>query len=879
MKRILFLLIAVMMLQNGVTAEETKLYSDPENEILVTKLIKLGVFKPEAGMFFGDSEALKRCEAAEMFMNLTGMDNPGASEYISGRFLDVPEYYKYAGEINAAVSQGIMNGTDTGLFEPEKEITGEEFLKCMVELLGYGAMAAVKGGYPSGYLAMAAELKLTKNVDLISAKSISKGNAVKIIYNSLEVPVNEVKSISGESVEYTVSDKKDLLEKYHNIHKEKGIIINNDIMTLNSYYKPDDKKVRIGDYSVETTDGAVWSKIGYKAEFYYKENKTDDVNTLVDFTVTGENNETLISSKDLVSFGTTEIKYEENDKEKKVKISPKAAIFYNGSLLTENISSCADNLEGDILAVDNNDDGEADFVSVTDYTSYDKVTAVDVQNKKIVGEEKIYDYSETKYLKITDVAGNAKSFEDILKGDIVAAAQSKDGKCTIVRIVKLNGNITVSATDNDEIITADGKRYTVSHNLTEKQRARLKIGAEIGIALYGDTVIYVGDAAESMKLGYMIYCREDSSKMDGEAWMRILTSDNKVEKYLLNEKVKLNGKSEKREKLPQLLADIKTEYNLAGDGKASQVIRYSTDEKSYITEVYTLDSAADSKLSLKYNYNERGTAYLRDHGYGTAVFANSCAITSSIPVFRVPQTNQEEYEDKFFTVISYNTSNFKDGGSFELDSYAETEDEIEPDAIVYYNVSTTEVKKSADLFLVEKYDSALDSEGNAARRIKGAYYDAKKEYFIDDEVPVPELGAGDVVAFALDAADCIIALNLVYDYSENKINPDYVGTSIQDQVCVKLLHVYNAPDGKNFVETYDETLENGIPGPDKMYMFNFRPYTATKKQLFAFDTETKKVSVGKPEIITDYRHDSKNYDLILIRYDTGYLKDAIFYQK
>lgn len=466
-----------------------------------------------------------------------------------------------------------------------------------------------------------------------------------------------------------------------------------------------------------------------------------------------------------------------------------------------------------------------------------------------------------------------------MKGDVIADAKSKDGQCAIVRIVKPSGNITIAATDNDEIITADGARYTVSHSLTEKQKAKLKIGAEVGIALYCDTVIYVGDTSETMKIGYMIYCREDSSKMNGEAWIRVLTSDNKVEKYLLNEKVKLNGTNVKKEKLPQMLADIKEEYNLSGDGMASQVIRYNIDEKSYVTEIYTLNSESGSKLSLKYNYNERGKAYLRDHGYGTAVFANSCAITSAVPIFRVPQNNQEAYEDKFFAVISYNTTNFKDGGNFEFDSYAETEDEIEPDAIVYYNTSTTEVKKSADLFLVEKYDSALDPEGNAARRIKGAYYDSKREYFVDSDVAMPEIGAGDVVAFALDAADCIIALNLVYDYSENKINPDYVGTSIQDTVCMKLLHVYNAPDGKNFVETYDETLKNGIPGPDKMYMFNFKPYTSTKKGLFVFNTETEKVSVGKPEIVTDYKHDSENYDLILIRYDTGYLKDAIFYQK
>ena len=589
MRKILFLLIMVMAVHTGA-AEETKLYSEAETEAMVTKLVKLGVFRQEEGIFFGDGEPVKRYEAAKMFMDLTGMQNPGASEYISARFLDVPEYYKYAGEINAAVMQGIMNGIGGGLFEPEKEITSSEFLKCMVEILGYGGKAAAKGGYPAGYMTLAAELKLTKNISPAD-KTFTKADAVRIIYNSLEVPVNEIKSVSDKTIHYSVDSEVTLLEKYHDIHKEKGVVVNNDIMSMSSYYKPNAETVRIGEYEVKTNDSAIFDKIGCRVEFYYKENKAENTNTLVDFGVTADNEETLIDYKNLNSFGASEVKYDENGREKKIKISPSAAIFYNGSIIDENIKGCADNLEGNIKTVDNDGDGSADFVSVTNYTVYDRVTAKDSTNKKIYSKNKVHEFYDYKYLKIIDQSENTRDFENISEGDVIAAAISRDGSCAVIRLVKNSINISVTAKDGDEIITEDGARYTVSKGLTEKQKSKLKTGTEVNAVILEDMIIWTDDANAALRTGYMIYCRKNSEGLNDEAWVRILTLGGSVVKYKLADKVKINGNTVKKEKAAETLEKIKTDYKLAGDGKTSQVIYYRINDEELVTILKRLTAA------------------------------------------------------------------------------------------------------------------------------------------------------------------------------------------------------------------------------------------------------------------------------------------------
>ncbi len=59
---------------------------------------------------------------------------------------------------------------DDGMFEPKKSVTYTQFVKMVVEALGYGERAVQLGGYPIGYCMVAAELKLIKILKSATAR-------------------------------------------------------------------------------------------------------------------------------------------------------------------------------------------------------------------------------------------------------------------------------------------------------------------------------------------------------------------------------------------------------------------------------------------------------------------------------------------------------------------------------------------------------------------------------------------------------------------------------------------------------------------------------------------------------------------------------------
>ena len=75
------------------------------------------------------------------------------------------------------------------MFNPNENITAEEFIKMIVCLLGYQEVAERKGGNPHGYIIQATNLGVTKGIYVDSGNYVTRENAVKIICNSLYIPV------------------------------------------------------------------------------------------------------------------------------------------------------------------------------------------------------------------------------------------------------------------------------------------------------------------------------------------------------------------------------------------------------------------------------------------------------------------------------------------------------------------------------------------------------------------------------------------------------------------------------------------------------------------------------------------------------------------
>ena len=135
-----------------------------------------GTFRPE--------ETLTRADAAAYVCRALGLDEPSPAVTA---FSDVPQEHWASGCIDLAYQEGFVDGCGDGTFRPDDPINYEDAVKMVVAALGYGPEASAKGGYRVGYLAVAAQNKITVSAGGVVGQPVTRGTFARLIYNSLDV--------------------------------------------------------------------------------------------------------------------------------------------------------------------------------------------------------------------------------------------------------------------------------------------------------------------------------------------------------------------------------------------------------------------------------------------------------------------------------------------------------------------------------------------------------------------------------------------------------------------------------------------------------------------------------------------------------------------
>jgi len=104
-------------------------------------------------------------------------------------FDDVPPSHWASSYIAFCYEAGITKGTGGNLFLPDAEITGSEMITMLVRMLGRTPEAEAMGGYPNGYMIVAAQTAVTKGAAIIGGGAVTRRTAMTCTYNSLFVPL------------------------------------------------------------------------------------------------------------------------------------------------------------------------------------------------------------------------------------------------------------------------------------------------------------------------------------------------------------------------------------------------------------------------------------------------------------------------------------------------------------------------------------------------------------------------------------------------------------------------------------------------------------------------------------------------------------------
>lgn len=415
------------------------------------------------------------------------------------------EIAKYAGFITAA--DKFTGGTT---------VSCSDALKYAVITLGYNDIVKANGGDYTAYLNKASELGLTDGLGNVSAdRKATSDQLTTLIWNMLEAkPIQ--KFYDGKYVSYQKADGTNLLELNRNIYKTQGLVTASEHVSIyGTTGTEDSSKIMLGNSIYMIEDESFIDLIGLNVEAYTRKNRGDEFATILYMYEHGTKNHVLeldADSIEEVSDDFSKITYwNENDKEKEVKLAGALRVVYNGKYYADYTASDLNPDIGSLRLIDNDGNGTYEIVFVTAYQTM-VVDSVDADNYTLSNKYgfngclktfKADDQSDV--IKVYDGTGAEVRFSTIKSGNVVSVAASKGTEDRVIKIYisgkpDISGKVT-GMKESDDIIKLDGTSYKQSEEFKSylKETSKtIELGKEYTFSFdtFGN-IAYMKQVAES----------------------------------------------------------------------------------------------------------------------------------------------------------------------------------------------------------------------------------------------------------------------------------------------------------------------------------------------------------------------------------------------
>ena len=401
MKKILALVLALTLALGtfsfAAAAPEDVVGTDFEDA--VGKLVYLGIIHGFEDGTYRPDQPVTRAEFAKIIVASLGVGE--SAQYVAGatKFPDVGADHWASGYVNVAVDMGIINGYPDGTFLPENQVTYAEAIKMIVAALGYTPKAESMGGYPGGYLAIAAEKEISDGVTVLNNLAANRGDIAIMIDNALTVPMM-VQKTWGQYPEYEEDEDQTLMKKL-GVDEIEGRVVA--IPRVDS--KLDDNELRLGE-AEDKDDNGVYEVIegvnfelafGNKVTVYVKKDKVIGLTVESDYFYDALED---VADDELTLVG------EDDDYD----LAEDVIVWVNGN--EEDVDELAESTVYNFAKVVLNDDDDVAFVDAYNWTDYIVVEEADDDEVFGYGDEvDVEDFTIVKDGVVIDL-------EDVEEGDI-----------------------------------------------------------------------------------------------------------------------------------------------------------------------------------------------------------------------------------------------------------------------------------------------------------------------------------------------------------------------------------------------------------------------------------------------------------------------------
>ncbi|MCX7714551.1 MAG: S-layer homology domain-containing protein [Clostridia bacterium] len=719
----------------------------------ITTLTTIGLIKGYEDGSFRPDNTITRAEFTTIVVRALGVEDIQADgeNFI---FSDIDSHYaKY--NIKTAYALGIINGFDDGTFKPDNTVTYEQAVKMVVCMLGYGSNAEASGGYPTGYISVAGQLGLTRDITTANSSPASRAVIAKLIDNSLTVNIQQtIVSVDG-SYKYKVTDDT-ILETKLGITKSKVLVTGVEKTfisteeTLQSgqmqVMSLSDGTIKILDFSNVYKNSSDVSKIlGYVINIYYKDVEDNEIDTLIAVDdQTQKNNVIEVTSRNIEELSGGYLKYTNTSgKYEKIRLKcDNVSVIYNGKLVSKtksfevgsstvtlqdaldmwlNVES--DNfINGDIKIIDSSADGEADVLFINNYSvmvASSAPTSTDyiITDKLVSGNSLTLDPDDDSYSYTIIKNGSTIETTSIAANDVLLYAISLDGE--LITVYDTASPVTGEITEiDDDKITVGGSIYYISQSCVDYMDDDIddiKVGATgtFYIDKYNNVIFCSITQSASASYGYIISTYSDETS-DTYGATVYLPSSATTQKIAFKDKVSISGSNISKDDVADKLEDTaslsradinnadtvyKDSANKASANSIAQLVKVGI-SNNLITKIITLSDTEgvvnkDSDKLVRYKT-------LAKYKYSaTNNFSDQFYINSSTVILYVPANRSSKSDYQKFTASTL----FKTNQSYWLEAYDVNDSKIASLVVVYGNSSLADITKDTVMSVVAKAPS------------------------------------------------------------------------------------------------------------------------------------------------------------------------------
>lgn len=681
------------------------------------------------------------------------------------------------------VDSGVITGYGDNTYLPNGEITIGQAAKISMDMLGYRLSAGYSGGYLTGYMKVARDNKILDGVAGNEDTPLTREAFVNLLYNVTECTVMEIVSVFGDGdVVYKKNDdEKTLLSVYRHIYKDTGIVEADEVSGI---YSENDKaiknhiKINGNDLKANALYDTENTLLGQNVKYYYLSDDRIYDDELI-CAIPHKSTSITVSSYDILSYSGGVYSYDLEGRTRTVRLNQNVITIYNGAVSDNNTVFVPKN--GSVTFVDNDNDGKYDIIKIHDI----KLIAVE-STLNAGGTFSIYDRFNSNYNEvITDYESvdyrvystdGALATLTEIKSGMVVGVEKTAGSDAYYKI-KLYGNtasgkLAAFESSDDILRMDDGTEYKTTARFKELFDAGdIKIKFDSAFTLYfndfGETVYFDSEKAESplsFRIGYVKKFVAEDDDDDGKPKIRILDESGKWRTYAFPERVKIDGKSTKRENVDLLSA-------------VGGLMKYKLDIHGDIKEIYLPaaipNEPAKSGMNEEFQCLFSGAGKYRYYSGGYAIGSgeNVIGTKASMTVFFVPNIDVADLKETQVKVGS--RSMLRDGSDYQIKLYTISDTPGIGEVALVKGGSSQEIldRASAAPIAVNSISETVDDTGEVRMSVRGVRAGGEVTILVDDQrsnKSVAPFKKGDIIYLMSDLGGMATLRDDVVDASTGK---------------------------------------------------------------------------------------------------------------